>query len=141
MRVVPLTHGAGISSTGDERIDRELPLAERFAIPSATIDAVAEAKSRRDRVVAVGTSVVRALESAAMGITGSTSLKIGPQFQLQLVDGLLTGTHDSSESHYQLLGAFLNQEMLAKATDEFERQGYLTHEFGDLCLVLDHAAS
>jgi S-adenosylmethionine:tRNA ribosyltransferase-isomerase len=52
------------------------------------------------------------------------------------VDGLLTGTHDVSESHYQLLQAFIPENVLAQVSMHFERQDYLIHEFGDLCLIL-----
>jgi S-adenosylmethionine:tRNA ribosyltransferase-isomerase len=52
------------------------------------------------------------------------------------VDGLLTGTHDVTESHYRLLGAFLPEPCLLKMSRFLEAHGYLTHEFGDLCLIL-----
>jgi S-adenosylmethionine:tRNA ribosyltransferase-isomerase len=52
------------------------------------------------------------------------------------VDGLLTGAHDVSKSHYQLLRAFLPENVLALVSQHLERQDYLTHEFGDLCLIL-----
>ncbi|HEX5734508.1 MAG TPA: S-adenosylmethionine:tRNA ribosyltransferase-isomerase [Blastocatellia bacterium] len=136
VRVVSLTHGAGLSSTGDADIDRALPLAERFEIPQATMEAVRAARSRGGRVIAVGTSVVRALESAGLGLSGVTDLKIGPGHRLQLVDGILTGTHEVSESHYQLLGAFLPESVLSRISHHLEEQGYLTHEFGDSCLII-----
>ncbi len=137
VKVVALTHGAGISSTGDALIDAELPFAERFEIPRPTVDAVAHAKVEGHRVIAIGTSVVRALESAALGLSGTTNLKLGTGYRLRIVDGLLTGTHDVSESHYQLLKAFLPGEALESVTRQLEGEGYLTHEFGDLCLVLN----
>jgi S-adenosylmethionine:tRNA ribosyltransferase-isomerase len=133
VRLATLTHGAGLSSTGDPRIDQALPLAERFDIPLATTEAL---KKRTGRVIAVGTSVVRALESAAMGVRGLTTLKIDARHQLQIVDGLLTGTHDVTESHYQLLRAFLPESCLARINQHLEDQAYLTHEFGDMCLIL-----
>jgi S-adenosylmethionine:tRNA ribosyltransferase-isomerase len=136
VQIVPLTHGAGLSSTGDVKIDLALPLAERFEIPTSTMEAVRRTMAGGGRVIAVGTSVVRALESARMGLSGFTTLKLGPGYERKIVDGLLTGTHDVSESHYQLLRAFLPENALAQLSQHLERQDYLTHEFGDLCLIL-----
>ena len=136
VRIVPLTHGAGLSSTGDTRIDRELPLAEKFEIPAATMESVRQTRASGGRVIAVGTSVVRALESADLGLSGFTTLKVGPGYELKIVSGLLTGTHDVSESHYQLLRAFLPENVLASVSRRLEERNYLTHEFGDLCLIL-----
>jgi S-adenosylmethionine:tRNA ribosyltransferase-isomerase len=136
VQIVPLTHGAGLSSTGDVKIDLALPLAERFEIPPSTMEAVRRTRGGGGRVIAVGTSVVRALESAGLGLSGFTALKLGPGYERKIVDGLLTGTHDVSESHYQLLRAFLPEIVLARVSQHLERQDYLTHEFGDLCLIL-----
>jgi S-adenosylmethionine:tRNA ribosyltransferase-isomerase len=136
VRIVPLTHGAGLSSTGDVKIDRALPIAERFEIPPSAMEAVRRARAGGDRVIAAGTSVVRALESANLGLSGFTNLKLGPGYERKIVDGLLTGAHDVSESHYQLLRAFLPDNVLARVSQHLERQDYLTHEFGDLCLIL-----
>ena len=136
VQIVPLTHGAGLSSTGDMMIDQALPLAERFEIPSNTMEAVRRTRACAGRVVAVGTSVVRALESADQGSSGFTTLKLGPDYERRIVDGLLTGAHDVSESHYQLLRAFLPENVLARVSQHLERQDYLKHEFGDLCLIL-----
>lgn len=136
VRIAPLTHGAGLSSTGDAKIDQALPLAERFEIPASTMEAVRRTKASGGRVIAVGTSVVRALESAGPSLSGFTSLKLGPGYERKIVDGLLTGAHDVSESHYQLLQAFIPETLLARVSRRLERQDYLTHEFGDLCLIL-----
>lgn len=136
IQIASLTHGAGLSSTGDEALDRALPLAERFDIPTATMEAVRQTKGSSGRVIAIGTSVVRALESARLGLSGFTELKIGAEHKLQFVDGLLTGTHDVSESHYQLLRAFLPEFLLTSISQHLEEQNYLTHEFGDSCLIL-----
>jgi S-adenosylmethionine:tRNA ribosyltransferase-isomerase len=135
IHVVPLTHGAGLSSTGDVQIDRALPFAERYDIPAATMQAVRETRAGGGCVIAVGTSVVRALESASNGLRGITDVKIGPGHKLQNVDGLLTGTHDVSESHYKLLQAFVPAALLTRISSHLEEQNYLTHEFGDLCLL------
>ena len=139
VRIVPLTHGAGLSSTGDARIDWELPLAEKFEIPAVTMEAVRQTRASGGRVIAVGTSVVRALESADLGLSGFTTLKIAPGYERKIVSGLLTGTHDVSESHYQLLRSFLPENVLAKVSRRLEERNYLTHEFGDLCLILPTA--
>jgi S-adenosylmethionine:tRNA ribosyltransferase-isomerase len=139
VQIVPLTHGAGLSSTGDAVIDGALPLAEKFDIPAATMEAVRRTQACGGRVIAVGTSVVRALESASRSLQGFTTLKLGPGYQPKVVDGLLTGTHDVSESHYQLLQAFLPEQTLSMVSQHLEERGYLTHEFGDLCLILTRA--
>jgi S-adenosylmethionine:tRNA ribosyltransferase-isomerase len=136
VQVVSLTHGAGLSATGDDRIDEALPLAERFEIPAATMAALQRTKANGGRVIAMGTSVVRALESAGLKRSGFTTLRLGPGSQRRVVDGLLTGTHDVSESHYQLLRAFLPEDVLTRVSQHLEAKDYLTHEFGDLCLVL-----
>ena len=141
IRIVPLTHAAGLSSTGDIDIDRALPLDERFDIPAATMQAITRTKARGGRVIAVGTSVVRALESSRYGLTGFTDLKIGPEHELEKVNGLLTGTHDVSESHYQLLQAFAPVTLLERMSRHLEERDYLTHEFGDLCLILQPGAA
>ena len=139
VQIATLTHGAGLSSTGDGALDRTLPLAEKFDIPAATMETVRQSKATGGRIIAVGTSVVRALESARQGLRGFTTLKIGAEHKLQFVDGLLTGTHDVSESHYQLLRAFLPEFLLTNISQHLEEQNYLTHEFGDSCLILTGA--
>jgi S-adenosylmethionine:tRNA ribosyltransferase-isomerase len=141
IQIVSLTHGAGLSSTGDAEIDRALPLAEKYEIPQTTWEAVKRTRIKGGRVIAVGTSVVRALESARLGLNGFTDVKIGPGYKLQLVDGLLTGTHEMTESHYQLLAAFLPETLLSEISAHLEEQDYLTHEFGDSCLIVASSES
>lgn len=136
IQIATLTHGAGLSATGDTELDRALPLAERYEIPASSWEAVNRTRASGGRVIAVGTSVVRALESAPLGLCGFTSLKIGPEHQLQFVHGLFTGTHDVTESHYQLLRAFLPESFLTSISQHLETNEYLTHEFGDACLLL-----
>jgi S-adenosylmethionine:tRNA ribosyltransferase-isomerase len=136
VRVVSLTHGAGLSSTGDAAIDRALPLAEKFEIPAATMAAIGLTRGKGGRVIAVGTSVVRALESAGDALSGITHLKITAGHRLRLVDGLLTGSHEVSESHYQLLHAFLPEALLLRMSQHLEDHHYLTHEYGDCCLII-----
>lgn len=133
-----LTHAAGLSSTGDPELDRRLPLPEQFEIPTSTSTAVARAKAEGRRVIAVGTSVVRALESSArLGqAAGVTELRLGAGDRLRVVTDLLTGMHVEGESHYELLRAFIAPERLAAANTFAAREGLLSHEFGDLTLIL-----
>ncbi|WP_394837864.1 S-adenosylmethionine:tRNA ribosyltransferase-isomerase [Pendulispora rubella] len=137
-----LTHAAGLSSTGDAALDARLPLAERYEIPAETVRAVAKTRREGGRVVAVGTTVVRALEGCAIvhdGLVpgaGETNLRIGPGFRPRVTDGLLTGVHDPAASHFSLLQAFAPQALLERAYAHAEREGYLGHEFGDSSLIL-----
>jgi S-adenosylmethionine:tRNA ribosyltransferase-isomerase len=136
-----ITHAAGISSTGDEELDQLLPFDEPYRIPEATAAAVRRAKARGGRVVAVGTTVVRALEDAATadgrlraGDRIATQ-RIGPSSRLRVVDAILSGTHEAGTSHYEMLRAFIDEETLRRATAELDARGYLTHEFGDSVLI------
>ena len=111
-----LTEAAGLSATGDTRLDAGLPLPERYEIPAATADMIAKAKRRGGRVIAVGTTVVRALEaSRAKAGFGIAANRIGKHSELQIVDGLITGIHSPGESHWQLLSAFASESMLGHA--------------------------
>jgi S-adenosylmethionine:tRNA ribosyltransferase-isomerase len=136
-----ITHAAGISSTGDEELDRLLPFDEPYRIPSATTEAVNRAKARGGRVVAIGTTVVRALEHAATADGtlhagfGLATQRLGPESRLRVVDAILSGTHERGTSHYELLRAFLDDETLLRTTAELDARGYLTHEFGDSVLI------
>jgi S-adenosylmethionine:tRNA ribosyltransferase-isomerase len=140
--VASLTHAAGLSSTGDPAIDAVLPLPESSDIPPAALAAVEHARASGGRVVAVGTTVVRALEGRAVedgpprSGPGVTTLRLGPAHELRLVDGLLTGLHEPGESHFELLQAFAPRDLLEEALAHAAREGYLGHEFGDLSLVL-----
>ena len=137
-----ITHAAGISSTGDEDLDRLLPFDEPYRIPAATAKAVAIARERGGRVIAVGTTVVRALEDAAtedgqlLAGEGIATGRIGPTTRLRVVDAILSGTHERGTSHYELLRAFLEDSTLERATEELDQLGYKTHEFGDSVLIL-----
>ncbi len=134
-----LTHAAGLSATGDRALDRALPLPERYEIPASTLTAVTETHARAGRVIAVGTTVARALESAALDGTrgaGIATLRIGPEHERQLVDGILTGIHAPGESHFELLGAFASRQTLERAHAAALWGGYLAHELGDLMLLL-----
>jgi S-adenosylmethionine:tRNA ribosyltransferase-isomerase len=142
VEIARLTHAAGISSTGSEELDAVLPLPEEADIPESTVLAVRDAKAAGGRVVAIGTSVVRALEGrvARRGelVAGveETDLVIGPGFRRRVVDGLFTGMHEPTASHYALLGAFAPRALLAAAYEHAARVGYQHHEFGDSNLIL-----
>ena len=105
--------------------------------------AVARTRAVGGRVVAVGTTVVRALEGAAEDNggrlkpgEGRTSLRIDRGFHPKVVDGLLTGVHQPGESHFDLLQAFAPEPLLRRALAHAEQEGYLAHEFGDSRLIL-----
>jgi S-adenosylmethionine:tRNA ribosyltransferase-isomerase len=135
-----LTHAAGVSSTGDPALDRRLPFDEPYRIPAATAAAIARTKAGGGRVIAVGTTVVRALESAAAdaGVrpgSGIARIRIGPRTRLRVVDAILTGVHKPGESHFELLRAFVGDARLVEIGRALERDGYRTHEFGDSLLL------
>ena len=140
-RFATITHAAGISSTGDESLDRLLPLDEPFAIPPATAALVRQTRRLGGRVVAIGTTVVRALEHCARehGLVkagdGIATLRLGPQSPLRVVDAIVSGIHEADTSHYELLRAFHTDGALERLTREADERGYLTHEFGDVALV------
>jgi S-adenosylmethionine:tRNA ribosyltransferase-isomerase len=137
-----LTHAAGLSATGDEDLEARLPFAEQFDIPQSTIDAIHRTRRAEGRVIAVGTTVVRALEGCAalngclIAGRGQTDLVLDRQFKLQIVDGILTGIHDPAHSHFRLLRAFAGEAVLRAAWRHALQAGYLCHEFGDACLIL-----
>jgi S-adenosylmethionine:tRNA ribosyltransferase-isomerase len=135
-----LTHAAGISSTGDIELDRRLPFDEPYYIPMATARAIRRARLLGQRVVAIGTTVVRALEHAAMSGRvrageGLATQRIGAWTDLRVVDALLTGTHEPGTSHHELLRAFTSDATLRHVDRELAAHDYRTHEFGDSLLV------
>ncbi len=142
VELAALSHAAGLSSTGSVSLDQRLPLPERYEIPDATRGLVERTRARGGRIVAVGTTVVRALESSALehgtltAGAGEARLVIGPGFRPGVVDGVLTGMHEPTTSHFALLSAFAPRELLERALRAAERAGYLQHEFGDACLIL-----
>ena len=141
-RFATITHAAGISSTGDEELDRLLPFDEPYYIPETTARAVRLTRELGGRVIAVGTTVVRALEAAAIGEghlrsgEGIAKGRIGPATHLRVVNAILSGTHEPGTSHYELLRAFLDDSTLERATTELTTEGYRTHEFGDSILIM-----
>ncbi len=135
-----LTHAAGISSTGDPTLDRRLPFDEPYVIPDNTASAIRLTKERGNHLIAVGTTVVRALESAAaeVGVSAGRGIardRIGPETQLRVVDAILTGMHEPGESHFELLRAFLGDSLLQRVHRVATEHVYLSHEFGDSLLV------
>ena len=137
-----ITHAAGISSTGDAELDIRLPFDEPYEVPVSTADAIARARSNGGRIIAIGTTVVRALEHAAMrdGIVHAgrdiATERVGPGTRLRVVDAILTGVHERGTSHYELLRAFADDMTLSAADEEIAAHGYRPHEFGDSVLVI-----
>lgn len=138
-----LTHAAGLSSSGRDALDQRLPLPERYRVPTATQLAIARAQERGTRVIAVGTTVVRALEDSALGSPrpeeAVATLKISGAFRPQVVTGVLSGTHEAGSSHFALLEAFAPRPLLEAAHRLAAERGHLGHEFGDSVLVLPGA--
>jgi len=136
-----LTHAAGISSTGDPELDARLPFDEPYRIPESTVRAIQDAGARGGRVIAIGTTVVRALEDAASigdGLRpgeGLARLKIGPGTRLHIVDAIVSGTHEHGSSHYELLRAFVDDGTLERMDRELGQERYRAHEFGDSVFV------
>lgn len=139
--VATLTHAAGISSVGDLAIDAQLPFPERYEVEEETWEAIARARAARGRIVAIGTSVLRALEGGARAgrRSGVTDLRIGPGFRRSIVDAVLTGVHDVGTSHFELLHAFASPALLARTLAHAEAHGLVGHELGDACLVWGEA--
>ncbi|OLC26281.1 MAG: S-adenosylmethionine:tRNA ribosyltransferase-isomerase [Verrucomicrobia bacterium 13_1_40CM_4_54_4] len=133
----------GLSSYMDDELDRAYPASEEeYFVSQITAEKVNSARENGGRVIAVGTTVVRALESVADSDgcvnekQGYTRLTINSQHRLKAVDGLLTGLHEPEASHLDLLSAFLSAEKIRAAYEEAIARKYLWHEFGDLNLIL-----
>jgi S-adenosylmethionine:tRNA ribosyltransferase-isomerase len=135
-----LTHAAGISSTGDAALDARLPLDEPYHVPPTTVAAIERAQREGGRVVAVGTTVTRALEHAARhgrlrAGDGVADQRIGAATQLRVVDAIVSGAHEPDSSHHELLSAFVAPQVLQRVDRALLDRGYLTHEFGDSVLI------
>lgn len=132
-----ITHAAGISSTGDELLDARLPFDEWYRIPGSTARMIERARAAGGRLIAIGTTVVRALEHTASlygairETAGLATNKIGPATELKAVDAILSGVHEPGTSHHKLLSAFVNQQTLERMDETLQRNGYRMHEFGD----------
>ena len=136
-----ITHAAGISSTGDQVLDALLPLDEPYYIPPSTALAIDRARKRNSRIIAVGTTVVRALEDSVehdgsvRSGPGVATRRIGRSSRLRVVNALLSGTHEPGTSHHELLRAFVDHETLCCMDSELNAFDYRTHEFGDSVMV------
>jgi S-adenosylmethionine:tRNA ribosyltransferase-isomerase len=138
IRVAPLVLHTGVSSPEKH----EPPSPERFEVPAATAALVNQTRAEGGRVIAVGTTVVRALETVAGrdGVVapggGWTDLVLGPGRPAFAVTGLITGLHEPEASHLLLLEAVAGPRLVADAYAAAIDRGYLWHEFGDSMLFL-----
>lgn len=135
--VAPVTLHTGVSS----QEAGEAPQAERFSVPAATARLVNAVREGGGRVVAVGTTVTRALESAVEGDlvverSGWTERVVTPSDPPRVVTGLVTGWHDPQASHLLLVEAVAGRDLAQTAYDAAVEEGYLWHEFGDAALLL-----
>lgn len=136
--VAPITLHTGVASTEKD----EPPYAERYEVPGSTARLVNLARQNGGRVVAVGTTVVRALETATgadgrvSAAAGWTTRLVTPDNPPLAVNGLITGLHEPRSSHLLMLSAFAGREALGGAYEEALRKGYLWHEFGDTHLIM-----
>ena len=139
--IAPVTLHCGVASleAGED------PYPEQYDVPPATARLVNLTRQSGGRVIAIGTTVVRALETAALAAgpghglearTGWTSHVVTPETGLRVVDGLLTGLHEPRSSHLRMLAAFHDQDLLRECYDAALAHGYLWHEFGDVHLLL-----
>lgn len=136
--VAPVVLHAGVSSYEEG----EAPGEERFEMPVSTAAVANTMRARGGRVIAVGTTVVRALETVVDDHggfhpgQGLTDIVIGPGRPVRGIDGMLTGWHEPKSSHLELLEALLPRPQLRDVYDEALGGEYLWHEFGDSLLIL-----
>jgi S-adenosylmethionine:tRNA ribosyltransferase-isomerase len=136
--IAPLVLHTGVSNIESH----EPPYKEFYRVPAETAQIVNEARGSGHRVVAVGTTAIRALESVTNGNgathpgEGWTCLVITPKRELRVVDALITGMHEPDASHLSILEALAGRSHIKIAYEEALRKGYLWHEFGDLHLIL-----
>ncbi len=136
--LAPITLHTGVSS----QEAGEPPFPEWYSVPAATAARIDDTRRRSGRVIAVGTTVVRALETVAEPGAGArpgrgwTDLVVAPDHRLAVVDGLITGWHEPASTHLDMLTAIAGSEALAEAYDQALGAGYLWHEFGDSHLIL-----
>jgi S-adenosylmethionine:tRNA ribosyltransferase-isomerase len=136
--VAPISLHTGVSSP--ER--HEPPFPEQYAVPAATARIVNGTRAAGGRVIAVGTTVVRALETVAdergrvTADEGWTKLVIDPARGVRAVDGLITGWHEPEASHLLMLEAIAGEDLLRRSYRSALQNGYLWHEFGDSHLIL-----
>jgi S-adenosylmethionine:tRNA-ribosyltransferase-isomerase (queuine synthetase) len=135
--IAPLTLHAGVSSLEAD----EDPYPEPYDVPPVTARLVNHVRAYGGRVIAAGTTVVRALETAFAGgrvvpSAGWTSHVVTPETGVRAVDGLLTGLHEPRSSHLRMLAAFAGPELLGSCYEAAVTSRYLWHEFGDVHLLL-----
>ena len=135
--IAPLTLHAGVSSLEAD----EDPYPEPYDVPPATARLVNHVRAHGGRVIAAGTTVARALETAfdsglVAPSAGWTSHLVTPETGVRAVDGLLTGLHEPRSSHLRMLAAFAGPELLIRCYEAAITAGYLWHEFGDVHLLL-----
>jgi len=136
--VSPLVLHTGVASLETD----ERPYPERVTVPAATAARVNEVRAAGGRVVAIGTTVVRALESAVdrsgavRPLDGWTDLVVTPDRGVRVVGGLLTGWHEPEASHLLMLEAVAGEDLLRRSYAAAVAEGYLWHEFGDTHLLL-----
>jgi S-adenosylmethionine:tRNA ribosyltransferase-isomerase len=136
--VAPLVLHAGVSSLEAS----EPPYPERFRVPASTARLVSAARAWGGRVIAVGTTVVRSLETVALpdgsisAGAGWTRVFVTPERGVRAVDGLLTGWHDPAASHLLILEAVAGRDLVRRSYEAALAGGYLWHEFGDVHLIL-----
>jgi len=139
-----ITLHTGLSSYLDCELDRQhLASEEEYWVSEEAADKIRRTRDSGHRIIAVGTTVVRALESAAAEFGGEvrachryTKMRITADYHLRVMDGLLTGLHEPEASHLDLLAAFVSPEKIYAAYGEAIQRRYLWHEFGDLNLIL-----
>jgi S-adenosylmethionine:tRNA ribosyltransferase-isomerase len=138
VKIAPLILHTGVSNLESH----EPPYKEFYRVPAETAGLVNEARTSGHRVIAVGTTAIRALESVTDGYgrthagEGWTCLVLTPERGLRAVDALITGMHEPEASHLAILEALAGRSHLKIAYEEALRKGYLWHEFGDLHLIL-----
>ena len=138
VEIAPVLLHTGVSSLESD----ELPYPEFYRVSASTAKAVNTAREKGGRIVAVGTTVVRALETVAQtdgtvhAGEGWTDLVITPERGVRAVDGILTGLHDPRATHLMMLEAFASADHLSLAYENAINEGYLWHEFGDLHLIM-----
>ena len=138
VHVAPVTLHTGVSSPEAN----EPPYPERYRVPEATARLVNAVHGWGGRVIAVGTTVVRALETVAnpdgtvAAGEGWTNHIVCAECKVRAIDGLITGWHEPEASHLQMLQALANEELLDRCYREALGHGYLWHEFGDSHLIL-----
>lgn len=136
--VAPITLHTGVASPEAH----EKPYPEWFEVPEATARVVTQARAAGNRVIAVGTTAVRALESVTdaygriTATSGWTDLVVTPERGVRAVDGLLTGLHEPRASHLLMLQAIAGSPVLRRTYAEALERRYLWHEFGDVNLLI-----